>query len=379
MRGLRGRSGQKTYEEHKTAKQQRERSPSSGRRDPKEEGETLRGRLSGEWLALAEEPGYVLIRAGGRALLQRVEASQEGEWRSRQASGWTEDRQASGWTEDSGQEPPPDAWQVVFPGQVRVRSDFSPQAGSLATKAEGDVVRGRRDGNWLVLLDEPGVMMIETSNQVALLREISGASAAQQSFAPQGEWAEEGYEGADAEGYQGGHAEAGGSDGRLPSFGGLGAFGHAPAGFAPIFAEPHFARQTSAESAISDADSLLGGPSFGGPLKPARTATTDWGGGQGEAWQADQEAWAGAEDRSAWAAQDWPAADRLAWAGQEDFKRDLSAARQQQDESYARVRELQAQLAQMHGKASAEIQDPRLVFCSEADSRLSYLRKDELH
>jgi len=59
-------------------------------------------------------------------------------------------------------------WQVVRQGSLHVREKKSVHSKSLGTKNECSKVKGRQDGDWLELEDEPGYIMIEVYDEPAL-------------------------------------------------------------------------------------------------------------------------------------------------------------------------------------------------------------------
>ena len=109
----------------------------------KEQGELVRGYLDDEWLVLADEPGFVLAYNEESWLLEQVD----------------------------GDAPlPRDTWRVVFAGSVKVRAEKRSDAEQLVLKEQGDVVRGRVDGDWLKLRGEPGYIKIFNSKHLFVER-----------------------------------------------------------------------------------------------------------------------------------------------------------------------------------------------------------------
>lgn len=125
----------------------------------KQPGTVVRGRPDGEWLVLADEPGFMRIVGVGTGMLvlerlgdpaQRNRAPQQAEVSESQAQEPLGTRSASDIC----------MWRVVYKIRFPVHSDKSTQATFLGTKKPGELVRGRRDGDWVALVDEPGFMRI---------------------------------------------------------------------------------------------------------------------------------------------------------------------------------------------------------------------------
>mmetsp|Transcript_97916 Transcript_97916/g.204224 ORF Transcript_97916/g.204224 Transcript_97916/m.204224 type:complete len:900 (+) Transcript_97916:190-2889(+) len=62
-------------------------------------------------------------------------------------------------------------WKVVTQRGLNIRSARDVGSLKLGTKWEGEIIKGRRNGRWLDLVDEPGHMLIEDNGE-ALLRRV---------------------------------------------------------------------------------------------------------------------------------------------------------------------------------------------------------------
>mmetsp|Transcript_71929 Transcript_71929/g.227325 ORF Transcript_71929/g.227325 Transcript_71929/m.227325 type:complete len:439 (-) Transcript_71929:78-1394(-) len=71
-----------------------------------------------------------------------------------------------------------EVWEVVFAGSVNVRSAKSTDADRLTQLPRGVLVRGRQEGAWLALDDEPGFVLIADGSRT-LLRKVEPGSRAE--------------------------------------------------------------------------------------------------------------------------------------------------------------------------------------------------------
>jgi len=102
-------------------------------------GAIVHARRQDDWLALANEPGFMLISVGEQVLLQKKDEA------------------------DISIE----SYEVVYK-KVAVRAAKDKSSDALGAKTKGEEVRGRREDDWLVLTDEPGFMLIAVGDQALL-------------------------------------------------------------------------------------------------------------------------------------------------------------------------------------------------------------------
>jgi len=112
-------------------------------------GSVVRGSQQGNWLALSEEPGFMLIGDATYQLLQKVRPQGR------------ESQQADAASE---------LWQVIWQDSVHVREAADRSTQSLGIKDQGCVVRGCQQGSWVALSDEPGFMLISDGDCELLRR-----------------------------------------------------------------------------------------------------------------------------------------------------------------------------------------------------------------
>lgn len=115
----------------------------------KKPGQLVRGKRHGDWVVLTDEPGFMRIEAVGSGIqvLEKLEAKVC-------------------------------AWKVAFEPSVPVHSDRSSSSTVLTAKRPGAIVRGAQDGNWFVLVDEPGFMqMTDEATGCTLLEKTQNEQA----------------------------------------------------------------------------------------------------------------------------------------------------------------------------------------------------------
>lgn len=105
----------------------------------------MRGVNRGGWLEMVDEPGFMLIKGlGGASLLRLV-------------SDVAKEKDCV----------------VICPDGVRVRFEMDAESSHYGYKDCGMVVRGLQRGPWLELVDEPGFMMLASSDGKPLLKAVS--------------------------------------------------------------------------------------------------------------------------------------------------------------------------------------------------------------
>jgi len=63
-------------------------------------------------------------------------------------------------------------WEVVYDGALNVRAEKDFDADIINTKLEGTIVVGRREGDWLALIREPGYMRMDLEDKVLLRKRV---------------------------------------------------------------------------------------------------------------------------------------------------------------------------------------------------------------
>ena len=59
-------------------------------------------------------------------------------------------------------------WVVAPEGGANVRKEKDLASEMLATKKNGTIVTGKREGDWVALTDEPGYMMLRNGSTILL-------------------------------------------------------------------------------------------------------------------------------------------------------------------------------------------------------------------
>lgn len=108
-------------------------------------GTVVLGHREGDWVALLDQPGFLLVSSASRIFLKRTSAVTD--------EGAVEVVNAP--------QSEATAWKVATPHGLNVRAAKDLSSDVLAVKPEGAVLHGRLHGRWVALVDEPGFVLAE--------------------------------------------------------------------------------------------------------------------------------------------------------------------------------------------------------------------------